>query len=257
MPKGKLAIPMDGRLGPISNPPVDQEQPHFTRSHVVLSEYYTSLDIVQAIIPDCFELEEKPVARVFINNFGMSQLGQYREIIYAVEVSYRGVKYSYVPYIYVTNEAALISGREPIGYPKLMADIEFSPMEEKTTPLISCVMSRPSNVPLMYGVFRPVSYVGRAEDLPKEQTAAATPTMISLRSIPGNPPVTELAPAGSSVIAGDVWLCKGCVSFTGYSDIDDLHRIPVIEPIMTVMCTDATLSLNLKIGTSELINLRE
>lgn len=252
MPYGKLPTPLDGRHGPISNPVIDPEIPHFTHSHSLAARYYTDYNAVAPIIPDCFELDERPIVSVRIYNYGMSRLGQYRELMFFVQVKYNGKYYDYVPYLYVTNEAALIAGREPLGFPKLIANIDFTPMRETSSPLISAHLYRPAEVPLMYGVFRPLKYSGRVEAHPE---LAEQPPAIALRSLPGKPPISELVAAQMDLVAGDIWKCKGEFKFTGYSDIDDLHRMPVVEMIDAYLYTDATFTL--KLGTAEKFNLQK
>ena len=253
MPYGLLPTPLDGRHGPISNPVIDPEIPHFTHAHSLAARYYSDYASVAPLIPDCFELDERPIVTIRIYNYGMSRLGQYRELMLFVEVTYQGKRYDYVPYLYVTNEAALVAGREPLGFPKLIANIDFSPMRETSSPLISAHLYRPAEVPLMYGVFRPLKYAGRVEEHP--ELADQLPA-IALRSLPGSPrPISELVAAQMDLIAGDIWPCKGKFALTGFSDIDDLHHFPMIESIDAYLFTDATFTL--KLGSAERFNLQK
>ncbi len=245
---GKLPTPTDGRHGPISNPVIDPAIPHYTHSHHLMSRYYSDYATVSQVVPDCFTLDERPIVTVRIYNYGMSRLGQYREVMFFVKVGYNGKDYDYCPYLYVSNEAALIAGREPLGFPKLIGSIDFEPLRQTPSPLISAHLSRPAEVPLMYGVFRPTKYGGRVEEHP--ELAAQLPA-IALRSLPG--PISELVAAQMDLVAGDIWPCKGKFAFTGYSDIDDLDKLPVVEPIESYLYTDCTFTLRL--GSMEKFDL--
>lgn len=66
-----------------------------------------------------------PLGAVWISRYPMSTVGPYNEALIAVQVEGDfGVAY-YIPYIYVTNDAALAAGREVAGAPKKIASIDL------------------------------------------------------------------------------------------------------------------------------------
>ena len=153
--KGKLKI-WPGLMGPMTSPP--QEWGHkwaVTNVSYLEFKYYSDGKAVADLVPDIFVLEEIPVVRVAFMLQGMSPIGRYHEVIFYIACKYKGKTYEYEPYLYVNQEAALIAGREPIGRPKLLAEVHFDPLAEQNTPLVTATLARPSNIPLAYGVFRP------------------------------------------------------------------------------------------------------
>ena len=66
-----------------------------------------------------------PLGAVWIARYPTTTLGPYNEVLIAVQVEGDfGMAY-YIPYIYVTNDAALAAGREVAGAPKKIASIDI------------------------------------------------------------------------------------------------------------------------------------
>ena len=66
-----------------------------------------------------------PLGAVWIARYPTTTLGPYNEVLIAVQVEGDfGLAY-YIPYIYVTNDAALAAGREVAGAPKKIASIDI------------------------------------------------------------------------------------------------------------------------------------
>lgn len=227
----------NGTHAPLHNPPLDPTDAIFTNTHLLDFLYFTDLEKVQKIIPECFELDERPIVLFRICNFGFNRHGQYREVMPFVFVKYEGKVYLYSPLTYVTNDAALIAGREPMGVPKLLAKIDFNPLREEPNSMVHASMWRPADIPLFHAVVRPLYYKGRVEDQPKQPLPFAG--TIGLRSLPGDPPHRELVISSGDTLEGDIWPCKGSIKFTGYSDIDDFQSIPVVEHISTTLTLNA------------------
>lgn len=238
MPKGTLPLPEHGEHGPLHNHPLDSTDAIFTNVQLLDFVYYTDLATVQKIIPECFELSEKPVVIFRVANFGFNRHGQYREVMPFVLVTYEGGNYLYSPLTYVTQDAALIAGREPMGVPKLFANIEFNAFKEEPSSMVHMSMSRPAEVPLLYAVVRQLYYGGRVEDQ-KVSSPVPIDGTIALRSFPGDPPIRDLVISNGTTLEGDIWPCKGTIKFTGYSDIDDFQSMPVVEPISTTLTLNA------------------
>lgn len=236
--KGKLKI-YPGLMGPMTSPPQE-----FGRRWAVTNvsylefKYYTDAQAVADLVPDIFELDERPVVRVAFMLQGMSPIGRYHEVIFYIQCKYKGKDYEYEPYLYVTQEAALIAGREPIGRPKLLADVKFEPLTEQNTPLVTATLARPANVPLAYCVFRPNGYVGRVEDLPGQGDPGMA--CVSIKNIPGREPLVDFCACKMVVEKGDIWSGAGSIAYTGYSGIDELHKMPVVEMIGAKLILNGT-----------------
>lgn len=86
--------------------------------------FFTTSDEVEALLPEGLNLYSNPPnAAVFIANYPYSTLGPYHEMFSLIQVEFEGSMGYYIPYIYVTNDAALAAGREVVGAPKKLANI--------------------------------------------------------------------------------------------------------------------------------------
>ena len=97
---------------------------------LINTSFETTRDAAAALLPRYFELNDDNT--VFVNRLtykGVDYLGgrEYREILIGVNAVYNGPKERlaapYMAAVWVSEIAALISGREIQGYPKLHADI--------------------------------------------------------------------------------------------------------------------------------------
>lgn len=81
---------------------------------------------VEPILPEGLEAPGDPLLGVlWIGHYPFSTVGVYDEFLVALQVLRDGELGYYVPYIYVTNDAALAAGREVLGAPKKLADIRL------------------------------------------------------------------------------------------------------------------------------------
>jgi len=91
--------------------------------------FATDADKAAALIPKEVQLLTIPgmpgqsAASLVFAKYRECELGPYMEVIISIPVLHKGQVYSYVPAIYVDNDAALLAGRELGGYPKKMAHI--------------------------------------------------------------------------------------------------------------------------------------
>ncbi len=81
---------------------------------------------VEDILPEGISpLGGDPLGAIWIARYPTTNLGPYNEVLFAIQVEGDfGMAY-YIPYIYVTNDAALAAGREVAGAPKKIASIEL------------------------------------------------------------------------------------------------------------------------------------
>lgn len=81
-------------------------------------------DSVEPLLPEGLGVPGDPVVGAFwVSYYPFSTLGPYYEAIVAVQVEHEAGLAYYIPYIYVTNDAALAAGREVLGAPKKFARI--------------------------------------------------------------------------------------------------------------------------------------
>ncbi|MEB3779007.1 MAG: acetoacetate decarboxylase family protein [Desulfurococcales archaeon] len=107
------------------NAPLYKEPPWLYRDAEALIALVTfERESVEPILPEGVETLGGPVMGAFwISYYPFSTLGPYYEAIIAVQVGYGSNLAYYIPYIYVTNDAALAAGREVLGAPKKLASI--------------------------------------------------------------------------------------------------------------------------------------
>jgi acetoacetate decarboxylase len=80
---------------------------------------------VEALLPEGLEPAGDPVlGALWAAWYPFSTVGSYGEFLVALQVLRGSELGYYVPYIYVTNDAALAAGRELLGAPKKLAEVE-------------------------------------------------------------------------------------------------------------------------------------
>jgi len=109
---------------------------------------------IEEILPEGLEpLSDPPQGAIWISQYSYSTLGQYNEQISLIMVKdIHGEMGYYIPYIYVTNDAAMAAGRELAGAPKKIADIKL----ENKSDYIEGTLERPSGKRLITFTFKPV-----------------------------------------------------------------------------------------------------
>jgi acetoacetate decarboxylase len=88
---------------------------------------FTTSNDVTRLLPEGIEpYSTPPTAGVLLTHYPFSTVGEYHEFITVVQVEdHDGEMAYYIPYIYVTNDAALAAGRELAGAPKKLASIDL------------------------------------------------------------------------------------------------------------------------------------
>lgn len=98
----------------------------FYDAEMVWAVWETTPSIVARLLPPPLKPATKPLALALVANYPRTDFGiTYRETAIAVQAEFGGVEGSYILGMHVTNDIALIGGREIWGYPKKMADIAF------------------------------------------------------------------------------------------------------------------------------------
>jgi acetoacetate decarboxylase len=82
---------------------------------------------IDPLLPEGVDVtSDQPLAVFWVGEYPMSNVGSYREALIALQVSTRDLPLAYyIPYIYVTNDQALAAGRELLGAPKKLAEINM------------------------------------------------------------------------------------------------------------------------------------
>ncbi len=193
---------------------------------------FTTSQPLEDLIPDGLKLVgDSPIGMTLLASYGNSTLGPYNEFVSLVQVTDEtGTLGMYIPYIYVTNDAALAAGREVLGAPKKLAQIELSNEYE----LVQGTLCRPSTKRLVSMVVRPSTRMDISvlkafmpEDMP----------FYSLRYLPAPPGGTsarELVKWHSRMTiqrdsSGNELLFTGpgSLEYDSHSPIDPVYRIDV------------------------------
>lgn len=84
----------------------------------------TSPATVARLLPPPLKPVKRPLALALLSNYPRTDFGiTYREVALALQAEFGGVEAPYIRAMHVTDDMALIGGREIWGYPKKMADI--------------------------------------------------------------------------------------------------------------------------------------
>jgi acetoacetate decarboxylase len=148
-----LSIPFDAPLYDFNR----ERGIEYRNCEAITAVFLTSPD-VQEILPEGLEpYGDPPIGAIWISRYSYSTVGTYNEHISTIMVKdMHGDMGYYIPYIYVTNDAAMAAGRELAGAPKKMADIRL----ETEYDYIQGVVERPSGKRLITCTFKPVERAG-------------------------------------------------------------------------------------------------
>jgi acetoacetate decarboxylase len=192
---------------------------------------FTVAGDVSDLVPRGLRLDSPALGAVLVADYGASTLGPYAEYVSILRViDDAGNAGFYIPYIYVTNEAALAAGREVLGAPKKMAaiDVQFRPEA------VIGSLARPADALLAKVMVAPAERV--SGDVLDALIPPGTP-MYSLRHLPGPPGGTQVHELVRwncdlkihSDAYGDELRFTGPASITypTRSGVDPVHRLEV------------------------------
>jgi acetoacetate decarboxylase len=98
----------------------------YQNAHYLSAEIEVDPSAASRWVPSPLRLAKPAVATVFTAYFPINTFGSiYHEAGLFLHVTHRGAKALYCPWILVDDDVALILGRELLGYPKKMGEIEF------------------------------------------------------------------------------------------------------------------------------------
>lgn len=99
----------------------------FYDAETVTIYFETKQDVMERLIPSPLKPFEMPIAAILLANYPKTGFGvSYKESALFLTASYNGGMGVYCLSMPVTNDMAMILGREIFGYPKKMANIEFN-----------------------------------------------------------------------------------------------------------------------------------
>jgi len=209
-----FSMPSDGPLYP--KPPYV-----YKGASLWVFRYRTHGPSAAALLPAQAELAEPATAGMVFATYPESTLGPYSEVVLYLDAVYRGKKVKYGAYLFVTTDVAMAAGREMGGFPKKIATIGIS-----DGPEFRGRLERPAGLLLASGSMT----VAERLDGP----GSSTMDYLTLRVIPSptkdaEPSVAELLETQWVVTNGEMWKGDGTCTFTGASEADPLHKVPVVE----------------------------
>lgn len=195
---------------------------------------------IEEILPEGLEpFSDPPQGSIWISKYDYSTLGAYNEhISFIIVKDVHGEMGYYIPYIYVTNDAALAAGRELAGAPKKIADITL----ENKSDFIVGTLDRPSGKRLITFTFKPVERV--AGEIVEAYLPYPTP-LLSVRHLPWvkepGDGITQLIswyaeidyhtdPKGEKMI----WMGPASVTYDSPSLCDPVHKLQIGEMIAAI-----------------------
>ena len=218
-----------------------------------ITAFFTIKNDISDLLPEGLKAYSEPAqGGIWIAHYPFSTVGEYYEYLTVIQVEdTEGEMGYYIPYIYVTNDAALAAGRELAGAPKKLAHIGLT----KEFDLVQGVLERPRGKRLVTFTLKP-SY--RAS---KEFISAILPKPTPLLSIRHLPPiknrggVTQLIKWYSDIefhrdSYGEAIIFAGPASITydSPSAIDPVHNIEIDE-ILTALY----FKFDMKLGVTKIL----
>lgn len=150
-----FAPPFDASLyGDSLSPttPGSEYEIEYSGCEAVVSFFSTTED-VEALLPEGITpYSSPPTAGVLLAHYPFSTVGEYHEFLTVIQVEdFDGELAYYIPYIYVTNDAAMAAGRELAGAPKKLATIDL----DTTGSIMEGRLARPESRELLSMTVKP------------------------------------------------------------------------------------------------------
>lgn len=199
--------------------------------------FFLTEDRVTGLLPDGIEPTSDPVqAGILVANYSFSTVGQYYEYLTVIQVEdVNGELAYYIPYIYVTNDAALVAGRELAGAPKKLAEIGI----DWKSDVVQATLERPEGTKLATLTGKPEE---RLQDTSPLEGILPQPTpLLSIRHLPpveGDDGLTQLVKWSTQLDFHesdkglDLWMGECSVNYPAESSIDPVHTVSVQEILM-------------------------
>jgi len=223
--KKQIGIPFDAPLYTAT----DEGTIEYRNCEALLGLFESTQELEELLPPGLEFTATPPQAAYWLAWYSFSTVGSYYEYISMLMVrDADGDLGYYIPYIYVTNEAALAGGRELFGAPKKLANIRL----EKEFEFIHGTVERPTGKRLVTITFQPQSR------MPDEVVSIALPPKMYLYSVRHLPPLkgegghTQLIKWYSSVnlhtAPGGLptaWTGKTSLTYDSPSLSDPIHNL--------------------------------
>ncbi|MGY5876112.1 MAG: acetoacetate decarboxylase family protein [Candidatus Thorarchaeota archaeon] len=209
----------------------------FTLAETVMINvmFTTTIEAIERVLPPPLEPPEAPIGSAYVAEFHRPNFcPPYNEAAVFVEAQYKGMTGSYCLSMPVTNDIAMIGGREIYGYPKKIAErIEVVRKGDSV-----------SGICMRRGI--PIIEIGAKLTDPFEGDIAGSPHFL-LKSFAdekgtGSDVNPRIVKQHSVITWGKREVGDGAVRF-GKSPHDPLFEIPVGEVLMALYTEDTTIRM--------------
>jgi acetoacetate decarboxylase len=214
---------------------------------------FTTSPGVAALLPEGLTPAlDPPVGAVWVARYGFSTAGPYDEVFSTIQVRDRqGDVGLYVPYIYVTNDAAMAAGREVLGAPKKLATIQLG----WNLDVIQGTLERPLGKRLVTVTMKPDARFDSAT-LELLRPSGFAYSVRHLPAIGGKGEVTQLVKWVSETRThkdafDEEFIFTGPTSVTSDSSsaIDPVHKLPVREMVAGIYT-----KVDMRLRTAEILS---
>lgn len=232
---------------------VDEERGIEYRNCEAVTAFFTIKNDITSILPKGLKsFSIPPQGGIWIAHYSFSTLGEYYEYLTVIQVEdLNGNMGYYIPYIYVTNDAALAAGRELAGAPKKLAKISL----DKEYDVIQGILERPSNKRLVTFTMKPnvrASFDFIQAILPKPTYLYSVRHMPPIKNKGG---ITQLIkwyadisfhvdPDGERII----YAGPASVTYDSPSTIDPVHKIMIEDILMAIY-----FQFDMKLGIEDIL----
>ncbi len=232
---------------------VDEERGVEYRNCEAITAFFTVRGDVEEMLPEGLKpFSDPPQGGIWISHYSFSTLGEYYEYLTVIQVEdENGEMGYYIPYIYVTNDAALAAGRELAGAPKKLAKIQLT----KEYDVVQGILERPSGKRLVTFTMRPDS---RAAGEIIDAILPRPVPLLSVRHLPpikGRGGVTQLVkwyadisfhadPDGERVIFAG----PASITYDSPSVIDPVHKVGIGDMLMAIY-----FQFDMKLGFTDIL----
>jgi acetoacetate decarboxylase len=224
---GKLTKDHLGYCLPVDAPLYQRLPDYYKNVSMILFDYLTDADAALALLPSQLELTDPPTATLVFAEYPWSTLGPYNEVAQALKCTYRGQPVYYAVRLHVTADSAMAAGREIAGFPKKMAQIEFTKGD-----LYLSTIERPRGLRLASASLKPSN--------PAPVPLPWTLPFVCLRLIPS--PEDQTAPSLLQLVgtkwvfqSGEIWSGPGSFQLTGASELDPYHKLPMRKQLNSLL----------------------
>jgi acetoacetate decarboxylase len=226
---GQLKKSQFGPSMPVTAPAVQSPPFYYRNMEMIIVEYHTDEEEALRLLPEGLELVEPATASIIIAKYHFSTFGPYNEAILGVACRWQGKLMTYLPNLFVTQEAPLIAGREVWGYAKKLAHVDVVQEHEEFMGIIE----RPKGNRLATAVMRSIRNVS--------PDSFNFPPILSLKVIPSaeeseGPAIAQLVSCdfrvtpvvGTDGIA-EVWSGSGSLVYNSPTEADPWYKLAAKE----------------------------